>query len=74
MFQPHFNTVFLGGGGGGGGGGGSISSEPGFRGKYSKIRHTRCIFLNIFAQDCSLAPTSLLKLSGRAPGLETRWS
>ena len=31
---------------------GSILSELGFRGKYSKIRHTRCIFLNIFVQDC----------------------
>ena len=28
-------------------------SEPGFRGKYSKIKHTTCIFLNIFVQDCS---------------------
>ena len=27
-------------------------SEPGFRGKYSKIKHTTCIFLNIFVQDC----------------------
>ena len=78
MFRPDFNIVFLGGGGGGEGeGGGSILSEPGFRGKYSKIRHTRCIFLDIFAQDCSLvalAPTSLLWLSGRAPGLVTRRS
>ena len=37
-----------------GGGGGSILSEPGFRGKYSKIRLTRCLFLNIFVQDCRL--------------------
>ena len=36
------------------GGGGSILSEPGFRGKYSKIRLTRCLFLNIFVQDCRL--------------------
>ena len=50
MFQPHFNFFFL---GGGGGGGGSILSEAGFRGKYSKMRHTMCIFLNIFVQDCS---------------------
>ena len=28
-------------------------SEPGFRGKYSKIKHTICIFLNILVQDCS---------------------
>ena len=34
--------------------GGSILSEPGFRGKYCKIRHTRCIFLNIFVRDCRL--------------------
>ena len=47
MFRPDFNIVFL------GGGGGSILSEPGFRGKYSKIKHTTCIFLNIFVQDCS---------------------
>ena len=46
MFGPHFNIVFL-------GGGGSILSEPGFRGKYSKIKHITCIFLNIFVQDCS---------------------
>ena len=26
-------------------------TELGFRGKYSKIKHTRCIFLNIFVQD-----------------------
>ena len=32
--------------------GGSILSEPGFRGKYSKIKHITCIFLNIFVQDC----------------------
>ena len=36
------------------GGGGSILSEPGFRGKYFKIRLTRCLFLNIFVQDCRL--------------------
>ena len=48
MFGPHFNIVFL-------GGGGSILREPGFRGKYSKIKHITCIFLNIFVQDCSLA-------------------
>ena len=35
------------------GGVGSILSEPGFRGKYSKIKHTTCIFLNILVQDCS---------------------
>ena len=46
MFEPHFNIVFL-------GEGGSILSEPRFRGKYSKIKHTTCIFLNIFVQDCS---------------------
>ena len=45
MFGPHFNIVFW-------GGGGSILSEPGFRGKYSKIKHITCIFLNIFVQDC----------------------
>ena len=28
-------------------------SEPGFRGKYSKIKHTTCIFLNFLVQDCS---------------------
>ena len=28
-------------------------SEPGFRGKCSKIKHTTCIFLNILVQDCS---------------------
>ena len=32
----------------------SFLSEPDFRGKYSKIRLTRCIFLNLFAQDCRL--------------------
>ena len=37
----------------GGEGGRSILSEPGFRGKYSKIKHTTCIFLNILVQDCS---------------------
>ena len=36
------------------GGRGSILSEPGFRGKYSKIKHITCIFLNIFVQDCRL--------------------
>ena len=46
MFGPHFNIVFW-------GRGGSILSEPGFRGKYSKIKHITCIFLNIFVQDCS---------------------
>ena len=46
MFGPHFNIVFW-------GGGGSILSEPGFREKYSKIKHTTCIFLNILVQDCS---------------------
>ena len=49
MFGPHFNIVFF-----WRGGGGSILSEPGFRGKHSKIKHTTCIFLNIFVQDCSL--------------------
>ena len=43
----HTSTLFF------GGGGGSILSEPGFRGKYSKIKHTTCIFLNILVQDCS---------------------
>ena len=38
--------------GGRGSGGGGILSEPGFRGKYSKIKHTTTIFLNIFVQDC----------------------
>ena len=47
MFRPHFNFVFW-------GRGGSILSEPGSRAKYSKIRHTTCIFLNIFVQDRSL--------------------
>ena len=47
MLRPHFNFVFL------RGGGGSILSKPGFSGKYSKIRHRTCIFLNIFVQDCS---------------------
>ena len=47
MFGPHFNIAFL-------GGGGSILSEPSFRGKYSKIKHIRCIFLNIFVQDCRM--------------------
>ena len=37
MFRPHFNIVFF-------WGGGSISSEPGFGGKYSKID---------IQQDCS---------------------
>ena len=32
--------------------GGSILSKPGFRGKYSKIKLTRRIFLNIFVQNC----------------------
>ena len=41
----HLNIVFW-------GEDGSIFSEPGFRGKYSKIKHTTCIFLNIFVQDC----------------------
>ena len=47
MFGPHFNIAFL-------GGGGNILSEPGFRGKYSKITYTTCIFLNIFVEDCSI--------------------
>ena len=63
MFEPHFNIVFL-------GGGGSILSEPGFRGKYSKMKHITCIFLNIFVQDWSspgaLAP-SFSSLAARAP-------
>ena len=46
MFGPHFNIVFF-------GGGGTILSEPGFREKYSKIKHTTCIFLNILFQYCS---------------------
>ena len=49
MFQPHFKIVFF----LGGGGGVSILSELGFRGKDEKMRHTRCIFLNISVQDCS---------------------
>ena len=54
LFSPqqkcfgHTSTLFF------WGGGGSILSEPGFRGKYSKIRLTRCLFLNIFVQDCRL--------------------
>ena len=44
MFCSPFDIVFF--------WGGSILSELGFRGKYSKIKHTRCIFLNIFVQDC----------------------
>ena len=48
MFGPHFNIVFW-----GKRLRGSILSEPGFRGKYSKIKHTTCIFLNILVQDCS---------------------
>ena len=47
--------------GGGAGGRGSILSEPGFRGKYSKIKHTTCIFLNIFVQDCGVNPTKIYK-------------
>ena len=38
----HPSKLFL------GRGGVSILSEPRFGGKYSKIKHTRCIFLNIF--------------------------
>ena len=34
----------------GGGGGGSILSEPGCRGKYSKIIHTTCIFLTFLSK------------------------
>ena len=45
----------------GGGGRGSILSEPGFRGKYSKIKDTTCIFLNIFVQDCGVNPTKIYK-------------
>ena len=48
----HTSTLFF------GGRGGSILSEPGFRGKYSKIKHTTCIFLNIFVQDCSISSTN----------------
>ena len=54
LFSPqqkcfgHTSTLFF------WGGGGSILSEPGFRGKYFKIRLTRCLFLNIFVQDCRL--------------------
>ena len=43
MFGPHFNIVFMGGRGG-------ILSEPGFRGKYSKIKHTTCIFLTFLSK------------------------
>ena len=51
MFWPHFKiVVFF---DGGRGGGENILSEPGFKGKDEKIRHTRCIFLNISVQDCS---------------------
>ena len=46
MFWPYFKiVVFF--------GGGNILSEPGFKGKDEKIRHTRCIFLNISVQDGS---------------------
>ena len=44
----HTSTLFF------WGGRGSILSEPGFRGKYSLIKHTTGIFLNIFVQDCIL--------------------
>ena len=54
MFEPHFNIVFW-------GGGGSILSEQGFRGKYSKIKHLTCIFLNIFVQDCSVIKSVAIK-------------
>ena len=40
---------------GGGGGMGKYLEWTGFTGKYSKIRHTTCIFLNIFVQDWRLA-------------------
>ena len=46
MFRPHFKIVFW-------GGEVSILSELAFRGKDEKMRHTRCIFLNISIQDCS---------------------
>ena len=42
--------------------GGSTLSERGFRGTYSKIRHTRCILLNIFVQDCSWATRKAFRL------------
>ena len=47
MCWPHFNIVFF---LWGGGGGGSILSEPGCRGKYSKIIHTTCIFLTFLSK------------------------
>ena len=50
----------------GGGEGGSTLREPGFRGTYSKIRHTRYILLNIFVQDCSCATGKAIR-----PGFET---
>ena len=36
------------------GGGGSILTALVFGVKYSKMKHRRCIFLNIFVQDCWL--------------------
>ena len=47
MFRPHLNIVSF-----GRWGGVYVFSEPDFRGKYSKIRHKRYIFLNVFVQDC----------------------
>ena len=54
-------------------------SEPGFRGKYSKIKHTTCIFLNILFQDCSSLVAdddskSLEKLSSIEERIENRFT
>ena len=48
MFRWPFNIVFL-------GGGESIWSVRVFGVKYCKMKHTRCIFLNIFVQDCRVS-------------------
>ena len=44
--SDHLSTLFF------LGGGVSILSKLGFGRKYSKTKHTRFIFLNIFVQDC----------------------
>ena len=63
----------------GGGGGGSILTVPVFGVKYSRMKHTRCIFLNIFVQDCTCGSNSRKK-NNRLHGLHilrlflTKWS
>ena len=74
MFRWPFNIFYW-----GGGGGGSILTVPVFGVKYSRMKHTRCIFLNIFVQDCTCGSNSRKK-NNRLHGLHilrlflTKWS